>query len=174
MPTSHPHHGALVARHSSLVTRYALAPIVLILGGCFSYVTAPVDTVPVGEEVRVFVSRQALQELPDLPNGDTPILAGKLTRRDNERLFISVPVARRQEGFFVSQIGQEVGVRSSEIVQLEMRKLNRTNTALFVGGIGIAAAGVVYAIMEAAGWRDNPDPPVIEEFRIPLFSIPIR
>ncbi len=155
-------------------SRFILTIPLLLLCGCFSYVPVQLETVPVGKDIRVFVSRQALLELPELPEGNSPILMGKLIRRENERLFISVPVARRQEGFFVSQIGQEVGVRTGEIVQLELRKFNRTNTALFVAGTGVAAATVIYVIIEAAARSENPIPPGQEEFRIPLFSFPVR
>jgi hypothetical protein len=151
---------------------FLIAP--LLLCGCFSYVQVPLDTNPVGEDVRLYVSRQGLAELPEATEHNGPILMGKVLREENERLVISVPIARREEGFFVSQIGQEVGVRRGEIVQLEMRKLNRTNTALFVAGTGLAAAGVVYWIIDAAARPDTPAPPGQEEFRIPLFAIPVR
>ena len=152
----------------------ALVAPALLLCGCFSYVQVPLDTIPVGEDVRVYVSRQGLAELPESTEHNGPILMGKVLREENERVVISVPVARREEGFFVSQIGQEVGVRRREIVQLEMRKLNRTNTALFVAGTGLATAAVVYLIIDAAARPENQPPPGQEEFRIPLFAIPVR
>jgi hypothetical protein len=167
-----PHTASRVTHTASRVT--LTASPVLLLCGCFSYVQVPLDTVPVGEDIRVYVSRQALQELPEMPEGNSPILTGKLIRRENERLFISVPFAQRQEGFFISQIGQEVGVRTGEIVQLEIRKLDHAKTGLFVAGTAAAAAAVVYTIMEAAGRSDNPDPPLPEDFRVLRFSFPMR
>ena len=159
---------------AGLACRAARTAPVLLLCGCFSYRPAQLETVPVGEDIRVHITRQALLDLPDVQEGISPIVNGKLVRRDNERLFINVPVGRRQDGFFVSAIGQEVGIRTGEIVQLEVRKLNRTTTGFFIAGTAAAVATVVYLIIEAAGRNPVPTPPPPDEFRIPVFSFPVR
>jgi hypothetical protein len=137
-------------------------------------VQVPVETVPPGLDVRVYLTRQGMADLPDLPDQGGPFLSGRLLRRDDQQLFVSVPVARRQEGFYSSQIGQEVGIRTGEIVQLERRQLNRASTGLFVAGTAVAAATVIFAIIDASRRPDQQLPPGPEEFRVPLFSFPVR
>ena len=83
-----------------------------------------------------------------------------------------MPVARRQVGFFSEQIGQEIAIRTGDIVQLEQRRLDKTATALLIAGTAAAAAGVVFLIMEAWGNEEVVEPPP-NELRVPLFSIRI-
>jgi hypothetical protein len=133
-----------------------------------------VETVPVGQEVRVMLTRQGRFELPEQFDQEGEYISGRIARRDAERLYLNVPVARREQGFFVSQITQEVGVRNGEIVNLQLRKLNRQKTGVFVLGTAAAAAAVIYAIIEASSRSTDDRVPGQEEFRIPILSIPIR
>src|SRR5262245_36957549 len=105
-----------------MMSRFTLTIPLLLCSGCFSYVQVPVESVPEGRDVRVYLTREAIAELPDLPEQGGPFLTGRLLRREEQQLFVSVPVALRQEGFYQSQIGQEVGIRVGEIVQLERRR----------------------------------------------------
>jgi hypothetical protein len=146
---------------------------VLFLTGCFSYVAAPIETVPAGTDIRVYLTRQALADLPEPLEQDGPVLEGTLVRREDERVFIRVPIAVRQEGFHASTVGQDVSLSAGEIVQLERRRLDRAGTALLVGGTAASAAAVIFLIMDAFGEPGRTDPPV-EEFRIPLFSFHVR
>lgn len=157
------------------VRSIALAMILpATLSACYTYMPAQIDTVPTGQEVRATLTRQGRLDLPETFETDGPMVSGKVVRRESDQLFLSIPVARQQQGFFVSQIAQEVGIRTGEIADLQMRKLDPVKTGLFVLGSAAAAVGVVYAIIEA-GSRGNQDgSPPLEEFRIPLISIPIR
>jgi hypothetical protein len=76
-------------------------------------------------------------------------------------------------GFFTEQVGQEVSVRTSQIVQFEQRQLDRVGTGLLVAGTAVAAAGVILLIIEASGGTDPVEPPP-DELRVPIFTISIR
>jgi hypothetical protein len=153
--------------------RRSIAASALLFTGCFSYVAAPLETVPAGTDVRVYVTRQALADLSELLDPGSPVVRGTLVRREDERVFIRVPVAPRQQGFYVSTVGQDVILPAGEIVQLERRRLDRTGTALLVGGTAVSAAVVVVLIMDAFGRPGRGEPPT-EEIRIPLFSFSVR
>lgn len=153
--------------------RASMAASVLFLTGCFSYVPASLETVPAGTDIRVYLTRQGLADLPEPLEQDGPFLTGTLVRREDERVFIRVPIAPRQEGFYTSTFGQDVSLATGEIVQLERRKLDRAGTALLVGGTAAAAGAVIFLIVEAFGEPGKPEPPE-PELRIPLFSIPVR
>ena len=157
-----------------MAQRVGITASVLLLTGCFSYVQAPLETVPAGTDIRVYLTRQGLAELPETLEPNGPFVEGTLVRRDAERLFVRVPLARRQEGFYATTVGQDVSLRTGEIVQLERRKLDHTGTALLAGGTTAAAVAVIVLIMEAFGDAGGPVNPTPEEFRIPLFSLTVR
>jgi hypothetical protein len=71
-------------------------------------------------------------------------------------------------------IGQDVRIPAREIVQLELRRVDRLRTGLAVG-LGVAAIGtVVVGIMtDAFGGDDITDPGPDVQSRIPLFSVSV-
>jgi hypothetical protein len=155
-------------------SRFTLTIPLVLCSGCFSYVQAPVESVPAGQDVRVYLTREGIAELRDVAESDRPFVSGRLVRREEQRLLVSVPIARQQTGFYSKPIGQEVSIPTLEIVQLERRKLNRAGTGLLVAGTAAATAVVIYTIIEAGRPPDPNGPPGPEEFRRPGFSFPIR
>ena len=146
----------------------------LPLTGCFRYVPATLETVPVGQDVRLFVTQQGLSEASAVSPGDQPIVRGTLVSRDATQLFIRVPTAVRQEGFHTAVLGQDVSIPIREIVQVERRQIDPLGTGLLVAGTAAVAGTVIFVIMEAVA-GDNGDPgDGVEESRVPLFSIPLR
>jgi hypothetical protein len=155
------------------VAQYAVVLAFVTQAACFKYVPVELSAVPPGKDVRVYVTREAMAELGDAADPSAPILNGTLVRREPDRLVMRVPVTSRQVGFFTEQIGQEVSVRTNQIVQFEERRLDRVGTGLLVAGTAVAAAGVIFLIIEASGGTDPVEPPP-DELRVPIFTISIR
>jgi hypothetical protein len=153
--------------------RMCISAAVLILTGCFSYVEVPLETVQTGTDVRVYLTRQGLAELPEVLEDNGPYLKGTLVRQEAERVFIRVPLAPRQQGFYTSTVGQDVCVPAGEIARLQQRTLDRTGTALLVAGTAAAGAAVLFLIMETFGGPDSVDPPE-PELRLRLLTLPVR
>lgn len=151
-----------------------LAGTVLPLSACFSYIPADLDTVPPGENVRVYVTPQGMTDVAELALENGPVLRGMVVRKENESLFLRIPVATRQEGFHMSPIGQDVRIPTREIIQLEQRRLDRAGTGLLVLGTAGAAAAVIFLIMDAFDDGSRPEEPGPDESRVPLFSLPLR
>ena len=151
-----------------------LAVAIPISTACYSYMPAQVETVPAGQNVRMMVTREGRLDLPETIEPEGAFIAGKLIRREADHLLVSIPIAQRQQGFYVSQIAQDVSVRTSEVVQIELRKVDTVKTGLFVIGTAAAAIGIVYAIIEAGSRSSDDGIPPVDEFRIPVLSIPIR
>ncbi|HCK33788.1 MAG TPA: hypothetical protein DHW20_01330, partial [Gemmatimonadetes bacterium] len=59
--------------------------LVLLLAGCFNYVPTDFTTVPVGEDIRLIVSRERVPDLGELTLQDdpAPVLEGTLERRED-------------------------------------------------------------------------------------------
>jgi hypothetical protein len=146
----------------------------MLLCGCFSYVPAQLETVPPGQDVRVYLTRQGLAELPEMPDQSEPFVTGTLVRREEQRVFMRVPVARIQQGFYQSEVGQDISFPAVEIVQLQQRKLNPVGTGFLIAGTAAATTALVFVIMDAFRGEDPDDPPVVDEIRIPFFSLPVR
>jgi hypothetical protein len=147
----------------------ALGPLV-ISAACFSYVPTEPQSLAPGENVRVYLTRQGMLDLGQFSGESAPYVRGTLLRAESDQLFVRIPTARRQVGFFQEQVGQEIAIRRGEIVQLERRKLDRTGTALLVAGTAAAATGVILLIVDAWGSENVVEPPP-DELRVPIFSI---
>ena len=135
-----------------------LGLVALLSSGCFSYVPADIETVPPGEDVRLFLTQAGMAALdeadPDgtLLTGVTPIVQGEITRRDLDEVYVRIPITRRQVGFHSSQLGQDVRIPTGEIVQIERRELNGVGTGLIIGGsTGLAASVILFIINDARG-----------------------
>ena len=120
-----------------------------LLSGCFVYVPADPATVPAGNDVRVFVSRVGMAQLPVEVAGNGTYLIGRFDGRIADSLRVRVPVAARQVGFITQDLRQEVRVPTGEVVQFERRELSRGRTALFVAG-GVAGGAAIVALISGS------------------------
>lgn len=142
-------------------------------GGCFNYIPTELGAVPPGENVRVWVSRAMVEQLSQVGTFEQPVVRGRLVSRDEEGLFMWIPVGARQIGFHSTELGQDVRIPLTDIVQVERREVNRIGTgALIAGGLG-AASVVLFMIMEA--WGDQLGEEVEEptELMTPILRLPI-
>ncbi len=151
----------------------AVALVFCCASACYRYTPIAPETVPPGENVRVYVTRAAMLDLEDILDVSSPSVRGRVDRRENDQLFLRVPIGARQVGFHSESIDQEVPIPVREITQVERREFNRMGTgALIAGGLG-ATAVVLFMIIEAYG-----EPPIVEEcpdcvdLRLPVLSIP--
>ncbi len=152
----------------------ALAIAVPLFSGCFTYVPAELGTVPLGQEVRVYLTRNADVELPEEASSARGVLRGRFMRQEDGRLTIRIPVVPRSQGYYSPEVGQEVRIPTGEILAIQRRELSLARTTLLVGGAAGAAGAIILLITndESAPESGPGDPP--EVIRIPLFSIPVR
>ncbi|MSR07879.1 MAG: hypothetical protein EXR93_12580 [Gemmatimonadetes bacterium] len=148
--------------------------------GCYTYVPATFSTVPTGESVRVYLTQSGVDRLrqmggeamPEL--GSRPVLTGKLVRRDATDFSLQIPVGSRQSGFMRSELGQQITLPVSDLVQVEWRQVSGTRSALATAGVSVVLAAVVVTALKGArapGGSAGSDP---DNLRMPLLSIPPR
>ena len=160
--------------------RIAGATAALALCACYSYVPAEFEAVPLGEEVRVYLSSRGMVRLAELTEGEVtlpgqPIVGGALAGRDESEFSLRIPVASRQVGFLQSQISQQVTLQRDDLVQVTVRQFDKTRTGLTVGASAAAIAGVIAFILGSSEGEDRPPTPDgPEDLRVPVFSFPIR
>ena len=151
----------------------AIGAASLFASGCFRYVPVELAAVPDGNDVRMYLTRQGLAALDELPLESGPIVRGKLITQDNGDVTLRVPVATRQTGFHSSMIGQDVRIPTGDIVQVERRQLDKLGTGLLIGGaIGVTALVMTLILDSHSETVVEPPPP--EEIRVPLFTLRIR
>lgn len=151
--------------------------ILLVASGCYSYVPAELGVVPVGEGVRVYLSRAGVAKLSELAGdqipgagGDQPVVQGTLVRRTDSEFSLLVPVASRQVGFLQSNLGQQITFPVGDAVQVQLRKVSSVKTGLALVGSTAGIAYVIVAIVQGARQPTNPNPdPGPVDLRVPLF-----
>ena len=149
--------------------------LVLVLAGCFNYVPTDFTTVPVGEDVRLTVTRERVPDLSELTlqNDPIPVLEGILERREDASLIVRIPVGRRAEGFHSVALGQAIRVSPGAIISTELRVLDGFKTAGMIAGTIAGATTLLLLGMDAMSDQvplPHPDPP---DFQLKLISIPI-
>lgn len=160
------------------MVRNGVAVLALAVGfsGCFSYIPAEFHSVPAGDHVRVLVTPSVVEQMEDITIVRGRLLRGVVTSKDEQQLFLRVPIVTRQEGFHSAELGQDVRIPAVDIIQMERREFDRLGTgALVAGTIGTAAA-IVFYIMKAFGEEEEPGEPCPDcngdPARVPIFSIP--
>lgn len=158
------------------VARLGVCIAVAVLGaGCFSYVPAEFDTIPPGEHVRVWVTRDVVNELEDITEVRTPSVRGVVMRRDDDGLFVRIPMGVRQDGFHSASFGQDFLIPSRGITQLERRQFDALGTSGLVAGTIGGAAVIIFYIMKAFGEEEEePECTDCADLSVPIFSLPFR
>ena len=139
--------------------------------GCYKYLPSQIDPAPpAGETVRLVVTRDGATDLAAITDLDSsiPRVEGKLEARESDSFMVRVPQGAVENGVF-SDIGQLVRVPTSQVLSVEIRKLDPVMTGLLVGAIGTGSTLLLLKIIDSVGGgvnRDNPDP--VLQMRIPF------
>jgi hypothetical protein len=161
----------------SRLVKYCVA-LALLLGsaaGCYRYTPIRSDSLPPGENVRLYVTRSALLDLEEIVPVTGASVRGRIVRQEGGQVFVRVPSGTRQMGFHSEVFDQEVPIPVSEITQAERREFNRLGTGAFIAGAAGATAVVLFVILEAYGDAEPPEEcPDCADMRVPLLTIPFR
>ena len=117
----------------------------LILSGCFSYlpVVEPGQLEP-GLSVRARVSPAAGARIaPLLGASDARLLDGTLITNSTDTLIVEVPTVMADTREFGRTPNQRVSILKSELLELEVRRIDRFRTAAVVGSAAIIAGTIL-------------------------------
>lgn len=132
----------------------AVAAVSLIGSGCYTYTPMSHDLAPVGEEVRVVVTRTGAGRLADEMQLDAaaPVLIGNVTGREPGFLLLRVPgPSNRPIGVAGVEIAQIARVPVDQVLSLETREMSTGRTVGLVGALVAGTTFAVLGIMEASG-----------------------
>jgi len=107
--------------------------------GCYAYVPATLDVVPVGAEVRALLSTDAELALRDSLGVELRPLHGTLVDRQNDRLLLSVRAGVGSRALGSQPLYQRIGVTPRDVLRVDIRRLQRSKTV----AVALAIAGAV-------------------------------
>jgi hypothetical protein len=125
--------------------------------GCYAYVPAPLDTLPVGSRVRALLSTETQVVLRDSLGLELRGLNGTLVGREDDRLLFQVRTASGSSAFGSQPLHQRIAVSSQDVLRVEVRRVHGLKTGALVGAI--AAAAVLAVEAWGGGNPGTPAPP---------------
>jgi hypothetical protein len=120
--------------------------------GCYTYVPATIEAVPVGTEVRALLSTEAELALRDSLGVELRPLRGTLVDRQGGRLLLSVRTGVGSRDLGSQALYQRIGVTPQDVLRVDVRRLQRTKTVAFA----FAVAGVAALVTLGALGKLNP------------------
>jgi len=152
--------------------RSPVPPILLILviaSGCYHYVPAEPGDAPAGTTVRVRVTDTQTRRFEDVVPVVGRMIQGKVVEQDPTILLLDVPIMTDLRGNRVETVSQRIDLPQADVIDLEIRSLDRGKTALVIGGAGLAAAILVTRTLSGAFNSDTPNPGGGTEIVVPFF-----
>ncbi|MGH7476284.1 MAG: hypothetical protein ACRELD_08345 [Longimicrobiales bacterium] len=158
---------AIMRGASAAITGAMLA---VSLTGCYTYIPVEPGSAPAGAEVRARITAAEAQRLANIRGSASRSLEATVESRNDGSLLLRVPVAERQSARTVEAIHQRIEVLDSEILELELRQLDRTRTAAVIAGGALAlGAAAVIGFQGSEPGGEPPDGGTPPEARIPLW-----
>jgi len=110
----------------------------MLLSGCFSYIPIEPGDVEPGLTVRARVSPSASARIaPLLGASEARRLDGRLISQAADTLIVEVPTVMLENREFGRTPNQRVSIPRGDLVELEVRKLDRWRTIGIVGGAAV-------------------------------------
>jgi hypothetical protein len=142
------------------------------LSGCYSWIPVELEAAPAATELRVFMSRRALVDVPEgIPVFGTYV-TGRLARQTADSILIQVPVSRTVDAPGALDLRQNVFLPKSEIVDLQYRRLNRGKTVAALVGGGALATAILTVVVSSGGSAEERPGDVPDQIRIPILAFP--
>ncbi|HEX6316467.1 MAG TPA: hypothetical protein VFZ73_16465 [Gemmatimonadaceae bacterium] len=121
-----------------MVRIISLVAATSLVSGCFTYIPVEPGDVEPGVDVRARVSPAASERIaPLLGANEARRLDGKLITRGGDTLIVEVPTVLLDTREFGRTPNQRVSIPSSDLVELEVRRLDRWRTAGVLGGAAV-------------------------------------
>ena len=140
--------------------------------GCYTYAAAP-ESVPAGAGVRARISATHAEQVGEVLGRGNRVLEGVVMESSAETLLLAVPSVVTTPGMPDQRLRQNLPIPRSEIVELEIRRLDPWRTAGLVGAAAVVLGYVVVEAFDVAGGSPNSGRPGGDQSRIPLITIPV-
>lgn len=130
------------------VRQVVAVALLAALAGCYSYTAVPVESAPIGADVRARISAAEGERLSEVLGSEDRTLEGQLVERQDGGILMTVATVPVVSGVSVERGRQRVVVPRGGLLALEVRRLDRPKT---IGVIAIAAAAATYVAVSQFG-----------------------
>ncbi|HET7275810.1 MAG TPA: hypothetical protein VFI91_11650 [Longimicrobiaceae bacterium] len=120
--------------------------LAVFITGCYSYSTVPFRSAPAGERVRVRISASQAADLEEVLPRQDRVLEGRVVSASGGSIMLEVPSTVASAKSTMYGLNQRITLSDSEVLELEVRELDRWKTA---GVIGLVAAGATFVAVQA-------------------------
>lgn len=128
---------------------FGLAPL---LSGCFSHTAVPITNVSTGADVRAHISAAEAGRLRPVLGREKRILEGQVVGEAADGIQLRVSTRVGPPGASTDRLSQIVSVRRPEILEIEVRELDRWKTAGVVAlSVGVGAWWVASRFSSVGG-----------------------
>lgn len=122
--------------------------------GCYTYVPAELDAVPVGSDVRGLLSTEARLALRDTLGQDLATLRATLVAREPGRLLLAVRSNEGEPRYGSRALFQHVALAPGDVLRVELRQLDRPRTIATAVLAAAGVAAIVAYVLEATNPGD--------------------
>jgi hypothetical protein len=118
------------------------------VSGCFVYVPASIDTVPVGSHVRVVLPPGASSQSDRGARGGEETISGTLLRAEAQDLVLRVKSGRAGPAVRFESLYREVTLATQDVTHVEVKRLHALRTGAAFAAL---ASGFTVLILTARG-----------------------
>lgn len=138
------------------IFRLLLLGFLPALQGCYSHSVIPVENAPVGADVRARISAAEAERLQEVLGREYRVLRGEVVGEEPGGLLLQVPAT---VGASSRRLNQRVVIPEPEILELEVRALDRWRTAGLVAALAAVGGYLVAAQFGDDDASDTSSPP---------------
>jgi hypothetical protein len=144
------------------------------VSGCYSYTRVSPEAVTPGTGVRGHLSPVGASIVEEITGRATRTVDGSFVRSDADSIVFSVPIPRSSMELRSEALHQFIGIPKDQVVDLELRRLDRTRTYGLAAALGAVAAYVLIETLsgDSGSSGQGPGGPGTPENRIPLVRVP--
>jgi hypothetical protein len=148
----------------------AIAAVMSITTGCYSYARVQPNELGPGSNVRARVTGSAGDRVAPLLGTAPRVLTGKLISDARDTVIVEVPhVTQAEIGGTVQTLHQRVALAKTEVIEWEIRTLNRPRTYALVGGAVAAAVALLINSLQGEPGSNRLPPDGGVDALVPLF-----
>jgi len=149
----------------------SLLCVALFATACYSYTPIRAGTVEPGVNVRARVSAAAGERIAPLLGTTPRVLTGKLISDVRDTVILEVPtVTQAAIGSSVQTLHQRVSLSKSDVIEWEIRTLDRRRTYALVVGAAAVAVSVLIKLKGEPGSDPPPGNGGVDNL-VPLFRL---
>lgn len=150
----------------------SLVCVALVATACYSYTPIQAGAVQPGAAVRARISAAAGERIAPLLGTTPRVVTGKVISDVRDTVIVEVPaVMQAAIGSAVQTLHQRVALPKTEVVEWEIRTLNRGRTFALVGGAGAIALALLINALQGEPGSDRPPGNGGVDNLVPLFRL---